>query len=236
MLVLKREKLSVMYDFVTNFMPKSNVIKTKPVFDLSSLYRKIIHGLTLFVYRPQYTGLENIPLTGGAVIVSNHVSYMDGPLLDAGIYAHCGRNVRYVIDEDIYKVPGVHQLMKRARAIPIGSHRKGVTAAFDMISEGLRAGDIICIFPEGYLTFTGGLGRFRHGIEEIIRRDPVPVVPLSISGLWGSVFSRKFRGSWKRILPRDPRQQVIIKCGEPIPPEKVDVNYLQEIVLKLKYS
>lgn len=203
---------------------------------VGSLYRKVIHGLTLFVYRPSYSGLENIPASGGAMIISNHVSYMDGPLLDAGIYKHCGRSVRYVIDADIYHTPGVHNIMSKARAIPISYDRKSVEAAFDAISEGLRAGDLICIFPEGFLTYTGGLGRFRHGIEAIIRRDPVPVIPLSLSGLWGSVFSRKFRGSWKRLIPRDPRQPVIMKCGPAIPPEKVEVNYLQEVVLRLKYS
>lgn len=211
-------------------------MKFRLSFDPAPIYRKVIHGLTKFVYRPEYIGLENIPKTGGAMIVSNHVSYMDGPLIDAGIYAHCGRSVRYVIDADIYALPAVNHIMKKARAIPIAYNRKSVEEAFEEISRGLRAGDLICIFPEGYLTFTGGLGRFRAGIESIIRRDPVPVIPMSLSGLWGSVFSRKFRGSWKRLIPRDPRQKVIIKCGDPIPPEKVEVNYLQETVLRLKYS
>lgn len=225
-----------MYRFAANLLPGQKILKAGFAFDLSSFYRKILHGLTRFVYRPEYIGLENIPSSGGAIIISNHVSYMDGPLIDAGIYAHCGRNVRYVIDEDIYNLPGVHYIMSMARAIPIAPNRKSVEAAFDAVSDGLRAGDLICIFPEGFLTFTGGLGRFRPGIEWMIRRDPVPVIPMSLSGLWGSVFSRKFRGSWKRFIPRNPRQPVVVKCGPAIAPEKVDVNYLQEIVLRLKYS
>ncbi len=233
-----------MYDFTTYFPSKFRLMTAKATtarfsfkfFDIGRFYRKTVHNLTRFIYRPTYIGLENIPKTGGAILISNHVSYMDGPLIDAGIYAHCGRHVRYVIDEDIYHLPFVHYLMSMARAIPISSNRKSVEAAFDMISEGLRAGDLICIFPEGYLTFTGGLGRFRHGIEWIVRRDPMPVIPMSLSGLWGSIFSRKFRGSWKRLIPRNPNQPVVVKCGEPIPPEKVDVNHLQEIVLRLKYS
>lgn len=230
-----------MYDFTTYFPAKLKFMIAKPFsarfhFDMSGFYRKAVHGLTRFVYRPTYIGLDNIPKTGAAIIISNHVSYVDGPIIDAGIYAHCGRNVRYVIDEDIFHLPFVHHLMSMARAIPISSNRKSVEAAFDMISEGLRAGDLICIFPEGYLTFTGSLGRFRPGIEWIIRRDPVPVIPMSLSGLWGSVLSRKFLGSWKRFIPRNPYQPVVVKCGEPIPPEIVDVNNLQEIVLRLKYS
>lgn len=230
-----------MYSFETKLMPKFKSMKIGVAnirfsFDIGRVYRKAVHGLTRFVYRPQYIGLENIPKTGAAILISNHVSYVDGPLIDAGIYAHCGRHVRYVIDEDIYNLPVVHYLMKKAHAIPIASNRKSVEAAFDMISEGLQAGDLICIFPEGYLTFTGGLGRFRHGIEWIIRRDPVPVIPLSLSGLWGSIFSRKFRGSWRRLIPLDPRQPVVVKCGAAIPPEQADVNHLQEVVLRLKYS
>lgn len=203
---------------------------------LTPIYRKIAHSLTRSVYRPRYVGFENIPKTGAAVIISNHVSYMDGPVIDAGVFAACGRSVRYVIDEDIYNVPAVHYIMSLAKAIPIAPNRKSVEAAFDEISAGLRAGDLICIFPEGFLTFTGGLGRFRGGIEWIIRRDPVPIIPISLSGLWGSVFSRKYRGSLKRLIPRDPRQEVIVKCGAPISPENITVNYLQDVVMKLKYS
>lgn len=230
-----------MYDFTTYFPAKLKFMIAKPFSafsfsGMSGFYRKAVHGLTSFVYHPSYTGLENIPKTGAAIIISNHVSYVDGPIIDAGIYAHCGRNVRYVIDEAIYHLPGVHHLMSMARAIPISSNRKSVEAAFDMISEGLRAGDLICIFPEGYLTFTGSLGRFRPGIEWIIRRDPVPVIPMSLSGLWGSILSRKYLGSWKRFIPRNPYKPVVVKCGEAIAPEVVDVNNLQEIVLRLKYS
>ncbi len=205
-------------------------------FDIAGLYRKIAHSLTRVVYRPQYIGFENIPKTGGAVIISNHVSYMDGPIIDAGVFAACGRPIRYVIDEDIYHLPFVNYTMKLARAIPIAPNRKSVEAAFDEISAGLKGGDLICIFPEGFLTFTGGLGRFRSGIEWIIRRDPVPIIPIALSGLWGSVFSRKFRKSLKRFIPRDPRQAVIAKCGQAIKPDNITVNYLQEVVLKLKYS
>lgn len=199
---------------------------------LARIYRAIVHFLVCAVYKPEYTGFENIPATGAAILISNHVSYMDGPLIDAG----CKRKVRYVIDESIYNLPGIHHLMDLADAIPITSNRKSVEAAFEEISRGLKNGDLICIFPEGYLTFTGSLGRFRQGVECIIRRDPVPVVPISISGLWGSVFSRKYRRSWKRLIPRNPFCPVVIKCGCCISPEHANVNHLQEVVLKLKYS
>lgn len=193
----------------------------------------VAHGVTRFVYRPRYIGFENIPATGPVVLISNHVSYVDGPIIDAG----CKREVRYIIDEDIYNLPGVHFLMKLDRAITIAPNRKAVERAFNEISEGLKAGDAVCIFPEGFLTFTGGLGRFRQGIEWIIKRDPVPVIPIAISGLWGSMFSRKYLKSPLRWLPRHwLRGKVTVLCGKPIPPENVNVNYLQEAVLRLKYS
>lgn len=200
---------------------------------LVPFYRAAAHGLTKFVYAPKYTGFEHIPKAGPAILISNHVSYVDGPIIDAG----CLRNVRYIIDEDIYHVPGVHYLMSLSGAIPIAPNRASVERAFAQISEGLRQGDLICIFPEGFLTFTGGLGRFRHGIERMVERDPVPVIPIALSGLWGSIFSRRDLKSPFRWIPkRWLRGKITAKCGPPIRPEDVNVNYLQEVVMKLKYS
>ncbi len=210
-------------------MPKGS----KFSFDPAPLYREIAHRLTRFIYRPHYIGMENVPATGPAILICNHVSYVDGPIIDAG----CGRRVRYIIDEDIYNVPGVHYLMKLDNAIPIAPNRKAVERAFDMISEALKAGDVVCIFPEGELTYTGGLGRFRPGIEWILKRDPVPVVPMVLSGLWGSIFSRKDIKSPLRWLPkRWLRRNVSLICGPVIMPENVTVNSLQQAVLRLKYS
>jgi len=200
---------------------------------LIPFYTRIAHGLTKFVYKPRYIGFENIPETGAAIIICNHVSYVDGPIIDAG----CKRPVRYIIDEDIYHTPGVNYIMKLARGIPIAPNRKSVERAFNEISDGLKNGDLICIFPEGFLTFTGGLGRFRHGIERMIERDPVPVIPMALSGLWGSVFSRRDLKSPFRWLPkRWLRGKVVALCGPALKPEDVNVNYLQDVVLKLKYS
>ena len=107
-----------MYDFATSLLPKQKNMKLNFNFDIGRVYRKIAHSLTRFVYNPHYIGLENIPKTGAAILISNHVSYVDGPIIDAGIYDYCGRHVRYVIDEDIYNLPAVHYLMKKAKAIP----------------------------------------------------------------------------------------------------------------------
>ena len=201
-------------------------------FDPAPLLRAIIHKLTRFTYRPTYIGFENIPKEGPAIIICNHVSYVDGPIIDAG----CNRHICYLIDEGIYNLPGVHYIMKLNHGIPISYNRKSVEKAFDEISAALKNGELVCIFPEGFLTFTGSLGRFRPGIEAICKRDAVPVIPMALSGLWGSVFSRKYSKSTFRMWPRTWGRRVTAICGAPIPPEKITVNYLQETVLKLKYS
>ena len=204
-------------------------------FNPEPLLSRIAHNSVRAVYRPTYIGFDNIPATGPIILIANHVSYMDGPIIDAG----CRRAVRYIIDEDIYNLPIVNYLMKLDRAIPIAPNRKSVEAAFDAISDGLKAGDAICIFPEGSLTYTGGLGRFRPGIEWIIKRDRVPIIPIALAGLWGSVFSRKYLKSPLRWLPRHwLHGKVVAKCGPAIDPDKtlINVNYLQDVILKLKYS
>lgn len=214
-------------------LPKLEFYKGKVSFDIKPLLRFIIHGITRWAYKPTYIGFENIPQTGPAILVCNHVSYVDGPIIDAGL----NRNVRYLIDYEIYKIPVIKQILNMTKAIPIVYNRKGVEKAFDDISEGLRAGDLVCIFPEGFLTFTGSLGRFRPGIEFISKRDPdVPVIPMAISGLWGSMFSRKYMKSRFRWWPRKWGRRVTVICGPAIPSDKVTVNYLQEVVLRLKYS
>jgi 1-acyl-sn-glycerol-3-phosphate acyltransferase len=183
------------------------------------------------IYYPKYIGFEKIPKHGAAVLIANHVSYADGLIIASG----CKRPVRFVIDEHIYNVPGVHYFMKLNRAIPILPTRESVTKALEEISNGIKAGDLICIFPEGQLTYTGSLGRFKTGIESIIRRDPAPIYPIALTGLWGSIYSRKYLGSWKRFIPKHFNKRVHAICGDLIAPENVSVNMLQKSVLRLKY-
>ena len=194
-------------------------------------YRFIAGVATRLIYRPQYSGFEHLPARGAAILISNHVSYVDGLIIAAA----CKRSVRFVIDGLIYDLPVVNYFMRHNRAIPILPRRDSVVAALEEISAGLKAGDLICIFPEGQLTYTGSLGRFRPGIESIIKRDPVPIYPIALSGLWGSVFSRKYLKKPLRWLPRGWPKNIRAVCGEAIPPEQATVNHLQKSVLRLKY-
>lgn len=196
---------------------------------LNPFYRFMAKFLIRVVYRPTLVGFEQIPDDGPAVLIANHVSYLDGLMLNAA----CNRPVRYVIDKIIYKQPGVHYFMSLAEAIPIYPKRVDVEAALDTISLGLQKGDLICIFPEGRLTHTGNIRRFRPGIEHIVERDPVPVYPIAIHGLWGSIFSRKYQKSKHRWWPRSLRSDVRLVCGAPIPSDEVTIDRLQREVLRL---
>ena len=142
------------------------------------------------LYRVQDKGLENIPDTGAAVLVCNHVSFVDAMLI-AGT---CHRPVRFVMDRSIAEMKGLRTFFKIAKTIPICSPKANIEVyenAFKRIKEELDSGEIICIFPEGKLTTDGEVDTFKSGIERIIKETPVPVVPMALGGMWGSVFSHK---------------------------------------------
>ncbi|MEM7617382.1 MAG: 1-acyl-sn-glycerol-3-phosphate acyltransferase, partial [Pseudomonadota bacterium] len=216
--------------FFKKFIRKlHNIIK----FDIKIIYiygaKFLIHTL----YKIDYKDFDKCNSHEGAkLIICNHISYMDGLIINAAIKA----DVRYIIDKTIYNMPIINYFMKLNNAIPIAPTKKDVTLALEEISKGLRNGDTICIFPEGRLTYTGNLGRFKPGIEWIINRDPVPVYPLALQGLWGSIFSRKYRKSRFKIIPRKFRPHIKCICGDMIEAEDAKINNLQTKVLQLKNS
>jgi 1-acyl-sn-glycerol-3-phosphate acyltransferase len=205
---------------------------TEPNYKLETYYRNIAKILTKSFYDLEFIGFEKIPKEGPVLIISNHVSYIDGLIIQAAI----NRPVRFMIDQYIYNAPVVNYFMKINKGIPILPKKESVEQALDLISEGLENKDAICIFPEGQLTYTGHLGRFKPGIEWIIERDPVPVYPVAIKGMWNSMFSRKYRNSDLRWFPKGFRGKVTAICGDVIHPKYVGVNHLQRVILGLKSS
>ncbi|WP_026349336.1 MFS transporter [Arsukibacterium perlucidum] len=158
--------------------------------------RFVIYLLSHTLYRVRSQGLVHIPEDGAAVLVANHVSYVDA-LLIAGVVR---RPVRFVMEKAIYDLPVANWLFRAARTIPICSKQKDeqvYEAAFAAIKRELAAGNLVCIFPEGRLTKTGEIDNFRPGIERIISESPVPVVPMALQGLWGSFFSHYGKGAFK---------------------------------------
>jgi hypothetical protein len=200
--------------------------------NLERLFRESARLLIRLLYRVEYIDFDKIPHNGPVLIIANHVSYLDGLLIQLG----CTRQVRFLIDRYIYETPGVNYFLKHNRAIPILPRKDSVNRALNDISDGLEAGDAVGIFPEGQITYTGHLSRFKPGIEWIIERDPVPIYPVVIKGLWGTLFSRKYSKSKWRLIPKGFRPKVVLKCGDVIHPEHVRVDTLQEKMLVLARS
>jgi 1-acyl-sn-glycerol-3-phosphate acyltransferase len=129
-------------------------------------------------------------------------------------------------------------IFRAARAIPIASHRTNPSSlknAFDEIAKALENGEVVCIFPEGRLTRDGRLGIFKRGIERIVARNPVPVVPMALKGLWGSFFSHK-NGRAMASLPRRFWSRVELVAGFPIDPVNVTAERLREMVRNLWHA
>ncbi|MDX1506836.1 MAG: MFS transporter [Woeseiaceae bacterium] len=185
-----------------------------------------------FVYRIRPTGLDNIPDTGPAVVVCNHVSYVDPIILGGSIR----RPMRFVMYYRIFEIPVLNFLFRHAKAIPIASAREDeelMNAAFDKVDAELADGNIVCIFPEGAITRDGEVQRFRPGIEKIIARRPVPVIPVAVCRLWGSWFSYSRNGGI-RSVPGRLFARVPVRIGEPVAPADVSAEKLELLVRTLR--
>lgn len=171
--------------------------------------RFVVWVLSRFVYRVRYEGRDLVPQHGAALIVANHVSFIDWFFLTAA----CRRPVRFVMDHQIFEVPVLGLLFRAAKAIPIAPAKEDAARkeeAFRQISEALRDEQLVCIFPEGIITHTGEISPFKPGVERILEADSVPVVAIGIGGLWGSFFSRKGGPAMKK-LPRPSWRHVTVK-------------------------
>ena len=187
--------------------------------------------ITLF-YRIRVTGLENVPSKGPAIVVCNHVSYMD-PILLAGSIK---RPMRFVMYYRIFQIPLLRFFFEHLQAIPIAGAMEDeqlMNEAFERVDEDLAAGNIVCIFPEGGITRDGEIQRFRPGIEKIIARRAVPVVPVSLGRLWGSWFSRR-KGGGVRKIPGRFFARVPITVGEAVPARDVTAARLELLVRTLR--
>ncbi|WP_157669261.1 MFS transporter [Chitinibacter sp. GC72] len=196
------------------------------------LMRFLIWMLTHTLYRVRKTGLEHIPQQGAAVLVCNHVSYMDALVIAGSIR----RPVRFVMDYQIYKIPLLNFIFRTAGTIPIGTakdHPEIKEAAFAAIADALAAGDLVVIFPEGRITHTGEMNRFMPGIERILKTSPVPVIPMALQGLWGSFFSRKDGAAMMKI-PRRLFARIGLVVATPIAAERADRQALEDQVRLLR--
>jgi 1-acyl-sn-glycerol-3-phosphate acyltransferase len=185
------------------------------------------------LYRIRIEGEENIPDEGAAVLVSNHVSFMD-PLI---INACTRRPPRFVMYYKIFNIPVLRFIFRTARAIPIAGRKEDealMERAFAEVDRTLADGGLVCIFPEGGLTRDGEIAPFRPGIERILAARPVPVVPIALRGLWGSIFSRRDSALGRMRLPRRFRARIEVAIGAPISPQEASAAVLAERVRDLR--
>jgi 1-acyl-sn-glycerol-3-phosphate acyltransferase len=196
------------------------------------MMRFLVWILINTIYRVRASGTDNIPVKGPAVVVCNHVSYMDPLLLSACIR----RPMRFVMYYKIFQLPLLRFLFQHAKAIPIASAREDerlMREAFEKVDAELAAGNIVCIFPEGGITDDGEIHRFRPGIEQVIANRPVPVVPVALQNLWGSWFSRSTAGRIRKF-PRRLFAKVPVVIGEPVQPGDVSAASLEILVRTLR--
>jgi 1-acyl-sn-glycerol-3-phosphate acyltransferase len=182
-------------------------------------------------YRIRVEGAANIPAEGPALLSCNHVSYIDALVIGGCVR----RPVRFVMYYKIFNIPVLSLLFRTAGAIPIASAKEDpelLAQALEHIDAALKRGELVCIFPEGRITDTGAIDVFRPGVEKIIARYPVPVVPMALTGLWGSFFSRKGAGAMRR-LPKPLMYRVVLRVGEPLSAEAVDADSLRQAVVEL---
>ena len=197
------------------------------------LMRFLVWLLIHTVYRLEKNGLDNIPDEGPAVLVCNHVSFVDALIIAAA----CRRPIRFVMDHRIFKVPVLNFVFRTGRCIPIASAREDpalLDKAYDDIANALGDGDLVCIFPEGRITDNGELYPFRPGITRIIQRTPVPVVPLALRGLWGNFFSRKYGAAMSKPSQLRPFSKIGLVVGQSVLPQGVTPEGLQAQVLALR--
>ncbi len=193
--------------------------------------RLVTWVLVNLMYRVDVKGHENIPASGPVLVTANHVSFVDALLIGGLIQ----RPIRFVMYYKIFAIPVLSWIFKTAKAIPIAGYRENpemLAAAYVSIDEQLANAQAVGIFPEGAITHDGEIAPFKSGIENIVARRPVVVVPVALVGLWGSWFSRKGGAAGKK-LPRRFRAKITLNIGEPIAAGDVDSVSLQRRVQSL---
>src|SRR5450631_2627869 len=197
-----------------------------PEFLLRFICWLLVHTL----YRMQKRG-AHFPESDAALLVCNHVSFVDALVISAA----CRRPIRFIMDEAIFRAPIIRTVAAGMKAIPIASAKDDASIlerAFELTAVALRRGDLVCIFPEGRLTIDGQIAAFRAGLSRIVTETPVPVIPMAIAGLWGSIFSRRTPQLWQR-LPRKLWHRVVVNVGESVASEKAVPEELRERVCAL---
>jgi 1-acyl-sn-glycerol-3-phosphate acyltransferase len=232
-MVLLRAGLNIPQIFlvtaILNALVAAYIFSLVPEFLMRFLAWLLIHT----IHRVRSVNAERLPLRGPAVLVCNHVSYLDAVV----IMAVSPRPIRFVMDHTIFRIPVLSWLFRTARAIPIAPARENMeimTRAYVEIAQALHEGDLVCIFPEGKLTRNGDINEFKQGIAKILEQSPAPVIPMALRGLWGSLLSHSKLNPFQRSFRRGPFSRLELAVGEVLPPEAVTPALLQQKVSELR--
>jgi 1-acyl-sn-glycerol-3-phosphate acyltransferase len=225
-------KLSIPQFFL--FLVILNLIVACTIYSMvpEFVIRFMMWVLSKIMYRVKRYNLDVVPEEGAVVLICNHVTFVDTLFIAGSIQ----RNIRFVMDRAFFKIPVLNYIFRKGRVILIASKKEYPDVyekAFEEISLALRNGEPVCIFPEGKLTLDGNMDIFKTGIEKILARDPVTIIPLALRGLWGSFFSRK-KGSALSRWTRGFRSRVEVVAGDPVAPQGVTAEYLHDLVSSLR--
>ena len=208
-----------------NIAVNTYIFKIVPEFTMRFMIWLLSHSM----YRVKHKNLEAIPDEGAALLVCNHVSFVDALLIGGAVR----RPIRFVMYYKIYNLPVLNFIFRTAGAIPIAGRAEDEATyerAFRKIAQYLNDGELVCIFPEGKLTSDGQISEFKAGVRVILEQTPVPVIPMALQGLWGSFFSRDpNKGFFRRLWSR-----VTLVAGAPIPASEATQKLLRERVSELR--
>jgi acyl-[acyl-carrier-protein]-phospholipid O-acyltransferase/long-chain-fatty-acid--[acyl-carrier-protein] ligase len=230
---------AAVYYIFTNFIhldPRGVILAASVITAAGTIYvlmllpewfaRLLLFFITHTIYRVKVIGRENFPDKGGALLVCNHMSFVDAALL----IASTDRPIRFLMYQGIYDNPLVKPFAKMIKAIPISDEQRprDMVRSLHTASEALRQDDVVCIFAEGQITRTGQLLPFRRGLERIMKDVDVPIIPVSLDGMWGSIFSfERGRFLWKR--PRHIPYPVTVTFGKHMPPTSTAIEVRSEV-------
>lgn len=210
-----------------NIAVNTYIFRIVPEFSMRFMIWLLSHSM----YRVQHKNLELIPDEGAALLVCNHVSFVDALLIGGAVR----RPIRFVMYYKIYNLPVLNFIFRTAGTIPIAGRSEDEVIyekAFNKIAQYLSEGELVCIFPEGKLTTDGQIDEFKAGVTRILERTPVPVIPMALQGLWGSFFSRDpNKGFLRRLWSR-----VTLVAGVPIAADEATQKVLLERVMELRGS